>query len=218
MIEEQYARWTAPLRANPRAARALLAANKLLTCVGYVAYPLLLALLAASALAGGASAGELAAAGGVGAGELATGAAGGAASAEAAGANGDAGAAHTGALAAWWPLACCVAVPSVLFAACSLFRRVVNAPRPYEALPIDPLIKKDTRGKSFPSRHAFSMFTIAAAWMTFQPVVGAALMAAGAFMGGVRVLGGVHYPRDVIAGAASALVLSAAAYALCGLL
>ncbi|WP_241157208.1 phosphatase PAP2 family protein [Adlercreutzia sp. ZJ242] len=206
MTEEQYARWTAPLRAHPRAARALLAANKLLTCVGYVAYPLLLALLAASALAGGAGAGAggLAAAGAAGAGWFAAGAAGGAAGA--------------GGFAAWWALACCVAVPAALFAACSLLRRAVNAPRPYEALPIDPLIKKDTRGKSFPSRHTFSMFAIAAAWMTFLPAVGAALMAAGVFMGGVRVLGGVHYPRDVVAGAASALVLSAAAYALCGLL
>ncbi|WP_172135098.1 phosphatase PAP2 family protein [Adlercreutzia sp. ZJ473] len=196
MTEEQYARWTAPLRAHPRAARALLAANKLLTCVGYVAYPLLLALLAASALAGGAGAEA--------AGGLAAGAAGGAAGA--------------GGSAAWWALACCVAVPAALFAACSLLRRAVNAPRPYEALPIDPLIKKDTRGKSFPSRHTFSMFAIAAAWMTFLPAAGAALMAAGVFMGGVRVLGGVHYPRDVVAGAAGALVLSAAAYALCGLL
>ena len=37
--------------------------------------------------------------------------------------------------------------------------------------------------------------------MWFSPLWGAALMAAGAVMAAARVLGGVHFPRDVIAGA-----------------
>lgn len=163
MTEESYARWSAPLRARPAATRMLLAINKLLTYAGYVAYPLLLVLLAAqeSPL-----------------------------------------------------LARCVVVPAVSFVAVSAFRRAVNAPRPYEVLGIAPLISKNTCGKSFPSRHTFSFFTIAAAWWLFAPAIGCALMVAGVALGVVRVLGGVHFPRDVAAGATSALVLSFAGYAL----
>lgn len=119
-----------------------------------------------------------------------------------------------GALGPRAALARCVIVPAVAFAAVSLFRRAVNAPRPYEKLSITPLINKDTRGKSFPSRHTFSMFTIAAAWWQFAPVVGGVLMAAGTLMAAIRVVGGVHFPRDVIAGALSALAISALGYAL----
>ncbi|MDO4290304.1 MAG: phosphatase PAP2 family protein, partial [Eggerthellaceae bacterium] len=118
---------------------------------------------------------------------------------------------------AWHLFASCVVVPAVAFVAVSVFRRAFNAPRPYEVLAIEPLISKDTRGKSFPSRHTFSMFTIACAWWQLEPVVGAVLGVAGAAMGAVRVLGGVHFPRDVVAGALSAVVLSAAGYALLAL-
>ena len=57
----------------------------------------------------------------------------------------------------------------VAFAAVTLFRKAVNAPRPYETLGIDPLIEKDTAGRSFPSRHTFSLFMIAATWLVAQP-------------------------------------------------
>lgn len=94
-----------------------------------------------------------------------------------------------------------VLVPAVLFVAVSAFRRVYDEPRPYEALDIDPLIHKDTKGKSFPSRHIFSVFMIAMCWMTYCVPVGAALSVCGVIMGVIRVVGGVHYPKDVIAGA-----------------
>lgn len=181
MTEETYARLTAPWRAHPQAARALLIANKILTYVGYVAYPLLLALLALDAL-GGASILDVSN--------------------------------SSAALGPWAAFARCVIVPAVAFAAVSLFRRAANAPRPYEKLNITPLINKDTRGKSFPSRHTFSMFTIAAAWWQFAPAIGGVLMAAGTLMAAIRVVGGVHFPRDVIAGALSALAISALGYAL----
>ena len=99
-----------------------------------------------------------------------------------------------------------------MFAAVTAFRYAFNAPRPYEALSIDPLIKKDTRGKSFPSRHTFSMFMIAASWFAWQPAVGAALFAAGALMAVVRIVGGVHFPCDVVAGALVAIVSAVVGY------
>ena len=54
----------------------------------------------------------------------------------------------------------CVVVPAVSFVLVSLFRKFYSAPRPYEILDIQPLIKKNTKGKSFPSRHVFSVFMI----------------------------------------------------------
>ncbi|MDO4458816.1 MAG: phosphatase PAP2 family protein [Clostridia bacterium] len=89
-------------------------------------------------------------------------------------------------------------VPFVLV---SVFRYIFNQPRPYEALDIVPLIEKDTKGKSFPSRHVFSIFVIAMCWFKVSPVVGIFLFVGGVFMAVMRVIGGVHYPRDVIAGA-----------------
>lgn len=109
-------------------------------------------------------------------------------------------------------LARCIVVPAVGFVLLTLLRRAVNAPRPYEKLAIEPLIKKDTRGKSFPSRHTLCMFMIAVTWLVWQPVVGAVLLAASVLMATARVLGGVHFPRDVIAGAAFALVMGAIGY------
>ena len=92
-------------------------------------------------------------------------------------------------------------VPAVSFVLVSLFRRCLNAPRPYQVLDIQPLIHKDTRGKSFPSRHVFSVFMIDMVWWYLCPPVGAVFFLAGVVLAAVRVLGGVHFPRDVIAGA-----------------
>ena len=49
-----------------------------------------------------------------------------------------------------------VLIPGVAFVVVSVFRRIYNAPRPYEKMDITPLIAKDKQGQSFPSRHVFS--------------------------------------------------------------
>ena len=51
-------------------------------------------------------------------------------------------------------------VPGISFGAVSLFRWAFRAPRPYEVFETTPVIKKNTKGKSFPSRHVFSIFVI----------------------------------------------------------
>ena len=94
-----------------------------------------------------------------------------------------------------------VLVPAVGFIAVSALRVVVGEPRPYESLDIEPLIQKDTSRRSFPSRHVFSAFVIAMAWLAWCVPVGVALLVASAILAVVRVLGGVHWPRDVVAGA-----------------
>ena len=45
--------------------------------------------------------------------------------------------------------------PGISFVLLSIFRDRFNAPRPYEALDIDPLIRKNTKGHSFPAAMCF---------------------------------------------------------------
>lgn len=100
-----------------------------------------------------------------------------------------------------------ILVPFDSFIILTIFRFFVNAKRPYEVFDIPPVIAKDTRGRSFPSRHVFSVFIIA---MTFfavcpVPVLGGGIFVLGILLAVVRVLAGVHFPRDVIAGAISGI-------------
>lgn len=97
-------------------------------------------------------------------------------------------------------------VPAALFIAVSVFRYLFDEKRPYEAFSFVPLIRKDTKGKSMPSRHIFSVFMIAMAWLRFMPLIGGFLLLAGCVLGVCRVVGGVHYPRDVIVGAVVAII------------
>ena len=99
-----------------------------------------------------------------------------------------------------------VCVPAAGFAICTVLRAAIDAPRPYEESDVQAAIPKKTRGRSFPSRHVFSMATIALSWLflgLFWPpalVVGALLFASSIFMAWARVELGVHYARDVVAG------------------
>lgn len=94
-----------------------------------------------------------------------------------------------------------VLVPAVSFVAVSLFRYFVNAKRPYEIYGFATLIPKNTVGKSFPSRHVFSIFVIGTTIFFINPNLGVAIWIMGVLLAVVRVISGVHFPRDVIAGA-----------------
>ena len=102
-------------------------------------------------------------------------------------------------------LARVLAVPAAVFLSGSWLRAWLNCSRPYENGGVPPLFHKETRGKSFPSRHVFSAFIIAMAWWTVYPGIGAALLTVGALLAVIRVVGGVHYPRDVFAGAVAGI-------------
>jgi len=95
----------------------------------------------------------------------------------------------------------CAAIPAVSFAAVSAFRAVYSAKRPYEVLDIQPLIKKETEGKSFPSRHVFSVFIIGMSFFYIAEPMGIAAFVSGTALAYLRVVGGVHFPKDVAAGA-----------------
>ena len=103
-------------------------------------------------------------------------------------------------------------VPAVSFAAVTLFRRIFNAPRPYEKFGLSPAIEKDTAGKSFPSRHVFSVFIIAATIFYVHPSAGILLGLLGVVLAVLRVIGGVHEPRDVIAGALAGILCGVLGY------
>ena len=95
-----------------------------------------------------------------------------------------------------------VLVPGISFVLVSIFRYLYNAPRPYEMPGAkEPVIKKDAPGKSFPSRHIFSIFIIADTLFWVWPIPGIIVGIAGTVLAVCRVMGGVHFPRDVIAGA-----------------
>lgn len=82
----------------------------------------------------------------------------------------------------------------------SWLRKSLNQPRPYEAWPIEPLIAKDTVGQSFPSRHVFSASVIGTVALANQPILGGLILLVAAVLAVLRVLGGVHYPKDVVVG------------------
>ncbi len=94
-----------------------------------------------------------------------------------------------------------ILVPGISFRLLSIFRNIVNAKRPYELLKIDPLIRRESKGKSFPSRHVFSIFVIAVTFLHIQLPAGMLFLVFGILLAVIRVIGGVHFPRDVIVGA-----------------
>ena len=99
-----------------------------------------------------------------------------------------------------------VFIPASGFVILSLLRKKINAPRPYEEWNINPLFDRDSPGQSMPSRHVFSASIISMACLHAGLSVGFILLILSVFLGLVRVLGGVHYPRDVVVGYICALV------------
>ena len=99
-----------------------------------------------------------------------------------------------------------VFVPASGFVILSLLRKKINAPRPYEEWDIKPLLDRDSPGQSMPSRHVFSATIISMVCLHASLTIGMAFLTLSAFLGLVRVLGGVHYPKDVVVGYICALV------------
>ena len=99
-----------------------------------------------------------------------------------------------------------VCIPASGFVILSFLRKKINAPRPYEEWDIKPLLDRDSPGQSMPSRHVFSATIISMACLHASLSVGLILLILSAILGLVRVLGGVHYPKDVVVGYICALV------------
>ena len=89
-------------------------------------------------------------------------------------------------------------VPFVLV---SIVRIIINAPRPYELYGFYKVLPKEKRGRSFPSRHVFSAFLIAGFAYTVSIWLSLALFVVGVCLAVSRVFLGMHFIRDVVAGA-----------------
>lgn len=102
----------------------------------------------------------------------------------------------------------CITVPLGVFVTVTMIRGFVNRPRPYETLAIVSVFDKDTKGKSFPSRHSACAAVIAMTALYVEPIFGIILMAVSILIALSRVLGGVHYPIDAAAGFLYAVIMS----------
>ena len=104
----------------------------------------------------------------------------------------------------WWQapkrLMAFILIPAIAFVLVSVIRKRLNVPRPYEAWAITPLIAKNTKGQSFPSRHVFSATIISMAVLRLNIILGSICLLLSLLLTFCRLLGGVHYPRDVTAG------------------
>ena len=89
---------------------------------------------------------------------------------------------------------------ALLFALVSLLRHLIGAKRPYEEKKDAPPPRRGSND-SFPSRHAYSAFFIATLTFRLSPLLSYCLFPAAILLAFLRVLGGVHHPRDVVAGA-----------------
>lgn len=106
----------------------------------------------------------------------------------------------------WWPF---IVIPGGSFVLLSIVRKQLNYARPYEEWAIKPLIPREGHGASMPSRHVFSAVMIALCVCLVQWWLGLILLVLALALAAIRVIGGVHYPRDVIVGALCGLLAGA---------
>ena len=99
-------------------------------------------------------------------------------------------------------------VPAISFVVLSLVRKWINRKRPYETFELPPVIPKSTKGHSFPSRHVFSSTIIAMTFLLVSPWswLGIIFLGLSVILAIVRVLSGVHYISDVLAGFLTAVL------------
>lgn len=93
-----------------------------------------------------------------------------------------------------------ILTPLTSFIVVSFFRKCIDAQRSYVKYNITPLVNKDKEGESMPSRHVFSITIIAMCWFYIYQPVGIVLFVLTAVLAVLRVITGVHFIRDVVAG------------------
>lgn len=102
-----------------------------------------------------------------------------------------------------------VLVPAADFVFVSCFRKILNHPRPYDELDYIPLLPYTSgKGLSFPSRHTSSAIIISAAFWYLSPLLGIITAVPAIFVAVSRIVGGMHYPKDVFAAVIVSLIFS----------
>lgn len=101
-----------------------------------------------------------------------------------------------------------IILPAIDLAFISVLRKILNKPRPYDKLNYEPLGKyKRGKGQSFPSRHTASAFIIGMACLYINKPYGILMLILAVLIAASRIISGVHYPKDVLAGGSISLVL-----------
>lgn len=90
--------------------------------------------------------------------------------------------------------------PVIALSIITIIRKVYNQPRPVQIYDIDPLIKHHD-GESFPSRHTGSATIIAYSMLYVNLYLGILCFLIAIYVGISRIVAGVHFVRDVLAGA-----------------
>lgn len=105
-----------------------------------------------------------------------------------------------------WIVLAYLLVPAIGFIVLSVIRKRMNWPRPYELGTFPPLLNREGKGSSMPSRHVFSAAIISTVAWGVHPLLSVLGLSLALLLSGVRVLAGVHFVRDVVVGFLSAIL------------
>ena len=105
-----------------------------------------------------------------------------------------------------WIVLAYLLVPATGFIVLSVIRKRMNWPRPYELGTFPPLLNREGKGSSMPSRHVFSAAIISTVAWGVNPLLSFLGLSLALLLAGVRVLAGLHFVRDVVVGFLSAIL------------
>ena len=116
-----------------------------------------------------------------------------------------------------WIVLAYLLVPATGFIILSVIRKRMNWPRPYELGTFPPLLSREGKGSSMPSRHVFSAAIISTVAWGVNPLLSVLGLSLALLLAGVRVLAGLHFIRDVVVGFLSAILWGSFWFYLLGL-
>lgn len=116
-----------------------------------------------------------------------------------------------------WIVLAYLLVPATGFMILSVIRKRMNWPRPYELGTFPPLLNREGKGSSMPSRHVFSAAIISTVAWEVNPLLSVLGLSLTLLLAGVRVLAGLHFIRDVVVGFLSAILWGIVWFYLLGL-
>ena len=97
-----------------------------------------------------------------------------------------------------WIVLAYLLVPAIGFIVLSVIRKRMNWPRPYELGTFPPLLNREGKGRSMPSRHVFSAAIISTVAWGVHPLLSVLGLSLALLLSGVRVLAGVHiFPASI---------------------
>ena len=116
-----------------------------------------------------------------------------------------------------WEVLAYLLVPASGFILLSVIRKQINWPRPYEIGMLPPLLDREGKGSSMPSRHVFSAVIISTVAWGVNPLLSSIGLFLALLLAGVRVLAGLHFVRDVVVGFVVALLWGIVSFSLLGI-